>query len=256
MPVIKNIYITHEQGLELIVPVVYSALNELMNCFPRHKANYPIINLGNWDSGHKYFRQNGKTYLSPYESIDWYIAHAAEQAKRDGRFLERGQISIDSLYENLASDPYAKKIPQLSVLITKHDLYGRQSNGELLNYCLGVSEENSFSIVSISRFFNRNNCLDQEGFKTIVMHEFGHVLGLTREGRANTYEALGPHCLDENCIMQQRLDGDFSKITRRRLIFKQHGLPPICPDCIKEGERYFARQQYLYNLLHNNGYTR
>lgn len=248
---IKDIYIAHEKGLELVAPIAKEAIEEVMSCFPAFKEAYPITVLGNWKSEHSRTARNGKITLEPYESTDWYIGRAAQQAISDGRasginikngiIKVNGQISIDTLYNDLSNDPYAKRIPQIQILLTKHDLYGTQSNGRLLNFCLGVSREDAFSIVSTARFIKPDGTFDQEGFKTIVMHEFGHAIGLTQEGRNNTYEQLGPHCADENCIMQQRLDGDFSDITRRRLIFKAHDLPPICPDCITEGEKFFRR---------------
>lgn len=248
---IKDIYIAHEKGLEPVAPIAKEAIEEVMSCFPAFKEAYPITVLGNWESEHLRTASDGKLLLEAYESTNWYIGQAAQQAISDGRasgiklnnrkIKVNGQISIDSLYDNLSRDPYAKRIPQIQILLTKHDLYGTQSNGRLLNFCLGVSKEEAFSIVSTARFIRPDGVFDQEGFKTVVMHEFGHAIGLTREGRINTYEQLGPHCADENCIMQQRLDGDFSDITRRRLIFKAHDLPPICPDCITEGEKFFRR---------------
>ena len=66
------------------------------------------------------------------------------------------------------------------------------------------------------RFLDENNRLDIEGVqKSVVMHEFGHVLGLTGNGRVNSHECLGAHCLNDGCIMQQRLDGDFREIYLR-----------------------------------------
>ena len=260
MQKIKDIYITCEKGLELVAPIAKDAIQEIMNCFPAFKEAYPITILGNWKSEHSRTARNGNIILEPYESTDWYIGRAAQQSLsderasgikiKDGIIKVDGQISIDALYNDLSNDPYAKKIPQIQILLTKHDLYGTQRNGRLLNFCLGVSEENAFSVISTARFIKPNGRFDQEGFKTVVMHEFGHAIGLTRRGRKNTYEQLGSHCADENCIMQQQMNGDFSEITRRRLIFKAHGLPPICPDCITEGEKFF--RNHLAKALSRN----
>ncbi|MBQ8482351.1 MAG: hypothetical protein IJ532_07455 [Alphaproteobacteria bacterium] len=244
---IRNIYILYEQGLEVLKPHIEDAVEQMMDCFPRHKANYPITTLGNWHSDKaEKMLPNGNILLEPYESVDWYIANAKLKAMEQNRWQTRGQISIDQLYTDLSSDPYCKKIPQWSVLVTKHDLYA-----DGLNFCLGVSKENAFSIVSTARFIDRNNCLDVEGFKTVVMHEFGHLIGLTHEGRANTSEQLGSHCTNDGCIMQQRMDGDFRDITRVRLAAKKlYGLPPICSDCIESGEKFFTRQQAVYDYTH------
>lgn len=82
------------------------------------------------------------------------------------------------------------------------------------------------------------------------MHEFGHVIGLTYEGRPNSADIYGTHCTDEDglCIMQQRVDGDFSDITRARLGAKAYGIPPICNDCIKAGEKFFANERKQSNV--------
>lgn len=244
---IRNIYILYESGLEVLKPHLEDAIKQMMDCFPQHKANYPITTLGNWQSSDfKEVLPNGNICLKPYESVEWYIGRAKIKAMQQNRWQTRGQISIEQLWDDLSSDPYCKKIPQWSLLVTKHDLYA-----DKLNFCLGVSKENAFSIVSTARFIDRNNRLDVEGLKTIVMHEFGHLIGLTHEGRANTTEQLGIHCTNDGCIMQQRMDGDFREITTARLTAKQlYGLPPICSDCIASGEKFFARQQTIYNYTH------
>lgn len=256
MPTIRNIFLLYEKGLEPLGPHIKSAVQEMMDCFPEHKADYPITLLGNWRSEkYTYTNHYGGTNLRPYESVDWYIERARQAAAHEGRWQTRGQISATQLCQDLTDDPYRSQIPQWSVLITKHDLYGHTLNqfGQMqrLNYCLGISHENKFSIISTARFLNPDNSLNIEGFKTVVMHEFGHLIGLTREGRVNTNEELGSHCTNTGCIMQQRMNGDFSYLTRFRLEAKRlYGLPPICGDCIDEGKKFFARQRIAYNRTH------
>lgn len=255
MPTIRNIFLLYEQGLEPLGPHIKAAVSEMMDCFPQYKDDYPIKLLGNWRSEkYAYTTQYGNTLLRPYESVDWYIDQAKQRAIREGRWQMRGQISIDKLCDDLTDDPYRSQIPQWSVLITKHDLYGHTYNSagqkQRLNFCLGVSHEDKFSIISTARFIDRNNQLNIEGFKTVVMHEFGHLIGLTKEGRAHTNQQLGAHCINDGCIMQQRMDGDYTILTRQRLEAKRrYGAPPICGDCIDEGNKFFARQRMVYNWI-------
>ncbi|MBR2299094.1 MAG: hypothetical protein IJ870_00785 [Alphaproteobacteria bacterium] len=234
MPTIKNIYVLYEQGMDVLAPHLKDALGEMMDCFPEFKANYPIKILGNWSNGRGH-----------HESVEWYIKTAQLRSQQEGRFQRTGQISIEQLADDFISDPYTKTIPQWQILVTKKDLYARG-----LNYCLGYSQENAFSIVSTARFIKGNE-FDLEGFKTVLMHEFGHCIGLAKEGRAHTEENLGSHCTNTGCIMQQRADGDFRDLTRFRLEAKRlYGLPPICGDCIKDGKKFFTRQQIIYNHTH------
>lgn len=248
-PKIKDIYITYEKGLEALAPHIHEALTDLMGAFPAYKDSYPITNLGNWSNPNK-------PIGTPYESIDWYIARAKYRAAQEGRWQTRRQISIDSLYDDLTNDPYRQKIPQLSVLIVKEDLYGTLADGQKLNFCLGVSKEDAFSIISTARFVDPQGVLDVEGFKTVVMHEFGHVLALTKPGRVHSEEALGSHCTNDGCLMQQNMNGDFSYQTQVRLWRKAHNLPPVCRDCVAEGENYFRRNLAQYLITHNNGRLR
>ena len=246
MPTIKNIYVIFEEGLEPLAPRIKEAIEEMMDCFPKFKKDYPITMLGNWkSSNYKYTNEQGQTILKGHESIDWYIARAIERSKREGRFQRTGQISVEQLAEDTLSDPYAQKIPQWQIFVTKRDLYAAG-----LNYCLGYSQEDKFSIISTARFIDRNNMLNIEGFKTVLMHEFGHLIGLTNENRVNTEEKLGPHCTNDGCIMQQRMNGDFTDLTNARLRKKRFGRSPVCQDCINEGNKFFVRQRMVYNHTH------
>jgi len=242
---VKDIYLTCEEGTEALMPFVQEALNEIMDCFPEYKQYFPIKNLGNWkDNGYRSI-SDGNICLEPYKSIQWYIERAKLKAKQQGRWQSRGQISIDQLYDDLSSDPFAKKIPQMSLLITKHDLYGTQSNGQLLNFCNGVTKEGNFAIISTARFIDENNNFDIERFNSVVMHEFGHLIGLTPNGRNNSYEQLGTHCSNGD-IMEQDMSGTGIAMTRNRLERKRRGLPPICSDCIAAGKQFFAREIATY----------
>lgn len=243
----KRIYITHESGMKALVPYIEQGINEIFDSFPaqkRYKEFFPVENLGNWkDDGYLQIK-NGKPFLQPYKSIEWYITRAKEQAKIDGRYVRgQGQISIDRLWKDLSDDPYAKKIPQYSILLTKHDLYGADGSGGLLNFCNGVTAEGHFCIVSCARFMNGNK-LDIGRFQSVVMHEFGHLIGLTPTGRANTYEDLGTHCRNGD-IMEQERRGTGEKILQNRIRRKKLGLPPICNDCIAAGERFLDKEILL-----------
>ena len=236
MAVIKNILIFHQQGLEVLVPYMVEAISEVMNCFPQYKDMFPIKNMGNWASPNARMVHEGHNYLCPYESIEWYIERAKERATREGRWPDRGQISIDQMFNDLNEDPYFKRIPQWGIYLTKHDLYGGGAN----RFCLGCTRPDGFSVISIRRLLDRQNHLNLENFQTVVQHEFGHILRLTEGDRPNTRYYLGEHCTDPNCIMQQREDGDFSDVTERRLERKAKGLPPICPDCIIQGRQMLS----------------
>ena len=69
---IKDIYITHEKGLEVLAPHIADAINEVMDAFPAYKNAYPIKNLGNWSAPDaKTINSQGNLVLNAYKSIDW-----------------------------------------------------------------------------------------------------------------------------------------------------------------------------------------
>ena len=166
------------------------------------------------------------------------------QALNAGLATAVGAEIIEGL-KYLEADPYAKKIPQYSLLITTHDLYGTLNNGQLLNFCNGVTHEGKFAIISASRFVE-GGVLDVERFKTVVMHEFGHLIGLTPDGRRNSYQQLGTHCSNGD-IMEQDMSGTGRAMTINRLERKRRRLPPICKDCIEAGKEFFNREIQKHN---------
>lgn len=251
---VRDIYITCEKGLEAVTPLAVQGVSEMMACFPQYEKMYPVSNLKNWQSDDALVIRDGQTFLEPYESIRWYIERAKLQAKLDNRY-NRGQICLNTIMNDLANDPYRQKIPQLSILLVKHDLYARRSDNTLLNYALGIGSENGFCVVSTARFLDENGCLKQEEFKTVLMHEFGHVIGLTPSNRKNSEENLGTHCLDEYCIMQQRANGDFRDVTQMRMAMKENNLPPICDDCIEAGNKYFKNDLTRHFLMQRQNNT-
>ena len=248
MSIIRNIFIIHQEGMDALVPYVVEALNDVMNCFPQYKQYFPITNLGNWKSKHAYLIQDGTRYLAPYESMDWYLARAKQRALSEDRWHARRQINAEQMLIDLNHDPYRHQIPQWSINLTTHDLYG----GEASNFCLGVTQPDAFSIISTSRFIKQNNQLDMENFLTTVQHEFSHILGVTEGNRPNVYECLGTHCSTAGCIMQQRLDGRFNDITEIRLRRKATGFPPLCSHCIQQGNKNLS---ILYRSHHTSGPT-
>ncbi len=241
MSPIKHILIKHQQGMDELVPYVIQTLQDVMNCFPQYKDKFPIINLGNWESPSARIQQNGITRLTPYQSVDWYLKRAQQQAIRDGRWQSGRQLHIGQILSDLSQDPYFTQMPQWGIMLVKNDLYATAPNGKLLNYCLGCTHPNAFSVISTYRFVDKFHRLNLENFLTCVQHEFGHILGLTEGNRPNTTELLGPHCTRPKCVMQQRLNGDLTDITQERLKHKARHLTPFCPDCITQGQKHLAQ---------------
>lgn len=237
----RDIFIVSQDGLDPRVnAAAVEAIKDLMDCFPKYKNDYPITNLEAWkDRDYKYTDENGRICLVPYMSTKWHIEYAKIKSRQDGR---PNQLNASELLNTMKTDPTNQQIPQFTILLTKDDLYPNKN----MNYCLGIGAEGVGCVVSAYRYSDRNgNLVDKENFKTVLMHEFGHVIGLTYTGRKNSVEMLGPHCTDKDglCIMQQRMDGDFRKITRARIEAKKIGLPPICPDCVEAGNKFFARER-------------
>lgn len=244
---VKNIYLTCEEGCEALMPFVEEGVREMLGILPKsenYEKHFPITNLGNWKDDGYISANNGQLRLEPYKSIKWYIERAKLSAKLDGRWQENGrkQINCKQLCDDLANDPYAQKIPQYSVLITKNDLYAPG-----LNFCNGITQEGNFVIVSAARFIDENNIVDIDRFQTVVMHEVGHLLGATPKGRKNSYEQLGTHC-NNGDIMEQDMSGTAKKMTQNRLRRKQMGLPPICPDCATSMCKFLDREIYNHTV--------
>ncbi|MDD4556614.1 MAG: hypothetical protein PHE89_04735 [Alphaproteobacteria bacterium] len=233
----RDIFIVSQEGLNPQINLIAEeAIAELMACFPSYKDDYPITNLGAWKDENHQFTEKGKIYLAPYKSTEWHILNAKEQAKEDGR---DNQLNASTLFQTMQQDPTNKTFPQFTVLLTLDDLYPSKD----MNYCLGIGDEGIGCVVSVNRFLDHNNNLNVKNFKTVLMHEFGHVIGLTEPDRKNTEELYGTHCKNLLCIMQQRADGNYNSITESRLALKRNKIPPICDDCIESGNNFFAKER-------------
>jgi predicted Zn-dependent protease len=83
-------------------------------------------------------------------------------------------------------------------------------------------------------------------FKTLIMHEAGHLLGLTPDYLPNHTESKNPiyhrHCKHKYCVMSQDASvRGWVKKTDLRINRAKKDLPPLCPGC-------------YYELLHNGQY--
>ena len=234
----RDIFIVSQEGLNPEVNVVaVEAIQELLTYFPHYKKDYPITDLGPWKSAeYTYVEDDGRTCYIPYASTQWHIEKARQKAQEEGH---NHQLKVDTLFETIKTDPTNIKYPQFTILLTKDDLYAETAPG----FCLGMGDKGIGCVMSAYRFLNNSGNFDgllgRENFKTVLMHEFGHVIGLTYDGRKNSVDNLGAHCACSRCIMQQRPDGNFTDVTLARLEENS----PICDDCIEAGEEFFAQER-------------
>lgn len=176
---------------------------------------------GNWRS-EKYIDSRG--HLAPYESIEWLMKKHYDD--------KRNQCQADSLTFDSYYDPYQYKYPHWEVIFTKRDLF---TDGN--KWVFGATQPDLSTIISLSRFeeFADDPKSRRELIRTLVFHEFGHILGLpsARRGR-NLEESIGTHCASKGCSMRQGSSvPNFINNTTDRLRNMGKGRP-YCSDCMND----------------------
>ena len=135
----------------------------------------------------------------------------------------RDQCKQSSLLTRIANDHVSRD--KQRVIFTEKDLFD-----EGLNWCFGgyaqATDGQQFVLVSVDRVKNGNHWFD------LLAHELGHMYGAASEGRSNTYESLGSHCLNDLCVMKQNLTVDSAIAYANR----RHALnaPTFCYQCAEE----------------------
>jgi predicted Zn-dependent protease len=176
---------------------------------------------GNWRS-EKYIDSKGS--LIPYESIEWLMKKHYDD--------KRNQSRADTLTFDLYYDPYQYKYPHWEVIFTKRDLF---TDGN--KWVFGATQPDLSTIISLNRFekFADDPEPRKEIIRTLVFHEFGHVLGLpsARRGR-NLEESIGTHCTSKGCSMRQGTSIDaFIENTTDRLRNMGKEIP-YCSECMND----------------------
>lgn len=138
---------------------------------------------------------------------------------------ERNQVCLNDflqLVENVpgvGDDIYSQK-----VFLIESDCYS-----EGINWCFGgYMPRNGVQhvIISLARVQDEFHLFD------ICCHEFGHMYGAAIEGRSNTVESLGTHCINDLCVMQQKLSVPES-LSYVRERHRLHA-PTYCEQCADE----------------------
>ncbi|TAL19204.1 hypothetical protein EPN90_04535 [Patescibacteria group bacterium] len=185
-----------------------------------------VGNLGVWRASD--YRDGSR--LREYRSIDWYLA----RGRQTGR---RGQLNASTITFDLMEEPWRRQEHHYDVILLESDIY----NGGNTNFVLGVGTQASSAIISrhrLSRRYLPELPEDEliECYKTAVMHEVGHMLGLPgRFGtRGHLEESLGMHCTN-TCLMRQRLRLEgWEELTADRL---RRG--SLCIECRREIVNFF-----------------
>ena len=116
------------------------------------------------------------------------------------------------------------------VVVVDHDAYFGAGN----NWSFGVYIPTSFGlgyvVVSSARFE------DETLAKYTLKHELGHMFGAPSEGRSNTTESLGLHCVTDLCTMQQKLSVRSALGYARRV--ERSAETAYCHQCTTDIQRY------------------
>lgn len=220
------------------------AVSELLQMFPEYKNSFQIEFRDDTHATHKEITQeeydrlpddaqkqlfikasNGK-WLVPYESMDWYIA----QAKKAN--LRRGEDAVDLRALSVLNQRYIEdKAPDEITC----NLIGENFQP----YCYGYGVEGKLLVISTTN----PCCQNEDFFKTIMIHEFGHILRATHADRdhiSNTDK--GAHCTNDRCIMGE---SDYPGLARERVERKRRGQPPFCDECIASMRAYLEQMPGL-----------
>ena len=222
----KPIYIMLEHGIsDAQKQIVMQAINEMLS-LANMKDRIEVKDFGVWRNN--IWMAGNK--LIPYQSVDWYVSEAYDQSKK--------QIYGNSIVMNLLNEPWQKGQPHYDILILKRDLY---FNG--YNFALGYAATDKLAISSVFRieqWLPYDKYMHSEVFKTIVMHEIGHMFGLVNSRRPDVEENHGLHCKQPLCIMRQGTSLEpWIKYTNERLGSGK----PLCPNCLHDLYNYFANRK-------------
>lgn len=227
------------------------ATAEFLSLFPEYKNSFSIefrddanapqkeISQAEYDrlpdDNHKlqFVKTANGTWLVPYESMEWFIEQATKPNRRQG--IDAVDVSILAGLQKARIEQKAKDEIVVSLL-----------NGRFSPACFGYTLGEAIDAASVA--ISLDNCPDEEFFKTILMHELGHVFHATHQQRSNVHydPNLGPHCTNDDCIMGER---DYPRLSRERLNRKAQGRPPFCNECIEEMRRYMERMPELSREL-------
>jgi predicted Zn-dependent protease len=203
--------------------LIKEAIHELYQLigFDAKKIQY----FGNW---HEADFQNEKSELVPHKSIKWQV-----ESKFDS---QRKQTNAEDILLTMRVDPHQVTSPHWEVIITNEDLYQPGTN-----FLIGSAVRDLGTIISLNRFNHiKDHRIRKETQKTELFHEISHVFGLPtiRRGAEKLEFALGGHCLNKGCSLQQGMSvpNDWINFTKDRL--NQNG-KPLCDECILDLKEKF-----------------
>lgn len=170
-----------------IIPVIH-ALNYVRNIVnPALQNKIDLRNLGYYQDVEF---QDGTT-LMPHKSMNWFMEIAYNER------LSEDTLNGDTFLREGITYCLKNKISSV-VFVIDHDL---KTKGE--GWVLGATTKFWTTVVSINRFKNSVGQERLDLFKTLSVHEFGHLFGLVEKDRPRSTNFLGQHCINKDCVMQQ-----------------------------------------------------
>lgn len=227
------------------------ATDEFLQMFPEYKNSFSIeirddanindkeISQAQYDAlpndsyKQKFIKSTNGKWLVPYKSLEWTLAQAKKTSTQNtpNRVDVRKVMSLQAdRIENQAQD-------EIVVSLVK---------GQFNPYCYGYAYEKYGSVLAVDA------CRDEEFFKTIFIHELGHVFRATSKDRDNTVEINGSHCTNNLCIMGA---SNYDKLTEERVERKNRGQPPFCDECISSMREYMENMPELVKELQSEQFN-
>jgi predicted Zn-dependent protease len=137
------------------------------------------------------------------------------------------QVNLSSFLDRFNQMKINSDSSSQTIILLEDDIFD-----EGLNWCFGQSRSiarKSYMVVSTARIKNESHLQD------VLSHELGHMYGAPRKGRTNTKEALGTHCTNNFCVMQQKMSvSEAVKYANERWF---RSSPTYCPQCQEDLRR-------------------
>ncbi len=230
------------------------AVEEFISMFPEYRNSFKVefrddanvtgkeIDQAQYDAlpdneqKRKFIKSSRGTWLVPHQSMEWYILSSQNS---------NGEINVQNvakLHGERISEADSNEIPICIVNGNVSPFCYGYTGGTITTFPDGRQVENSAVILSAKNCGN-----DPEFFKTIVIHELGHVFNATHSGRAHTVQQNGPHCTNALCIMGA---SNYQQLRDERLRRKNNVQPPFCDECIESMREYMSHMPELVREVH------